>query len=179
MESRARLKSIAKDIVSGKWNISFECDYLNAEELQKLFTDDLALKVEKFRERRSMNANAYFHLIVGKIADSLSEDKTVVKNNLICAYGQQMFIDGKVAIIKTQIPPELMGKQEQLHAKPCGTKIENGLEVFYYQVYRGSHEYNTEEMAHLIDGAVQDAKDLGIDTLPPQELERMVANWKA
>lgn len=34
-------------------------------------------------------------------------------------------------------------------------------------------------MAALIDGTIQEAKDLGIETLPPAELERMMKAWRS
>lgn len=179
MEIRAKLKDITKDIITGKWNITFASPNLPLTELEKVAADELTIEVKKFRERRSMNANAYFHVLVGKIADVLNEDKTVVKNNLIASYGQILFINDAPAIIKTQIPPEQMLKQEQLHVRPCGTRIENELELYYYRVYRGSHEYDTKEMSILIDGTVSEAKELGIETLTPDELERMKQSWKA
>jgi hypothetical protein len=33
-------------------------------------------------------------------------------------------------------------------------------------------------MSILIDGTVQEAKDLGIETIPPAELARLVKAWK-
>ena len=42
---------------------------------------------------------------------------------------------------------------------------------------RGSHTYDTKEMSRLIDGAVFEAQALGIETLPPDELERMKQQW--
>jgi hypothetical protein len=43
---------------------------------------------------------------------------------------------------------------------------------------RGSHTYDTKEMARLIDGVVYEAKSIGIETLSPDELERMKSLWK-
>ena len=43
---------------------------------------------------------------------------------------------------------------------------------------RGSSDYNTYEMSKLIDGCVQEAKYLGIETLTPEELERMKVIWR-
>ena len=61
---------------------------------------------------------------------------------------------------------------------PCGSKEENGIEITFYRVYRGSHTYNTEEMSILIDGTVQEAKDLGIETMTPDQIEEMKQKWK-
>lgn len=47
---------------------------------------------------------------------------------------------------------------------------------------RGSSTYDTAEMSALIDGLVSECKEQGIETIPPQELERMMEmyekNWR-
>jgi hypothetical protein len=43
---------------------------------------------------------------------------------------------------------------------------------------KGSSEYDTAEMAKFIDAVVLEAKELGIETLPPAELERMKSLWQ-
>jgi hypothetical protein len=40
------------------------------------------------REKRSLNANAYFHVLSGKIAEKLGTSLTHEKNRLIREYGQ-------------------------------------------------------------------------------------------
>ena len=47
-----------------------------------------------------------------------------------------------------------------------------------YAMIKGSSEYDTKEMSHFIDGIVAEAKELGIETLPPDELESMMKAWK-
>ena len=49
--------------------------------------------------------------------------------------------------------------------------------AFWYRGYKGSHELNTAEMAKLIDGTVYECKEAGIETLTPNELERMKGLW--
>ena len=69
---------------------------------------------------------------------------------------------------------------ETLHIRPTSaTKVlDNGRLYRVYLVMRGSHTYDTKEMSRLIDGAVYEAKQLGIEVLPPDELERMKATWE-
>lgn len=43
--------------------------------------------------------------------------------------------------------------------------------------YFGSSTYNTKEMSVLIDSIVCEAKELGIETATPEELERMKREW--
>ena len=45
--------------------------------------------------------------------------------------------------------------------------------MFYY----GSSGYDSAKMSRLIDGMIEDAKDLGIETLPAGEIERMKQEW--
>ena len=39
---------------------------------------------------------------------------------------------------------------------------------------RGSSTYDTSEMSKLIDGLVSECQELGIETIPPKEIERMM-----
>lgn len=45
------------------------------------------------------------------------------------------------------------------------------------QVYFGSSTFNTKEMAVFLEGIVSECKELGIETLPEEELERMAKAW--
>jgi hypothetical protein len=42
---------------------------------------------------------------------------------------------------------------------------------------RGSHTFNTKEMSRLIDGTIEEAKELGIETATPEQIRRMMAAW--
>lgn len=97
---------------------------------------------------------------------------------MIGRYGQQEFLDdGQQVVLKSNIPVSKMLEQEFLHCIPCGAKNENGTDVVFYKVFRGSHTYDSKEMSILIEGTVTEAKELGIETLSPAELERMTRMW--
>ncbi len=49
----------------------------------------------------------------------------------------------------------------------------------HWAVIRGSHTYDNKEMSALIDGTVEDAKEMGIETLSPGEIERLKALWNS
>ena len=80
-------------------------------------------------------------------------------------------------IYKSNAPVEYMQELEALHSMPVKFSEENGKEVVFYRIYRGSSTYDSKEMSLLIEGTVSDAKDLGIETIPPDELERMMLMW--
>ena len=133
---------------------------------------DIDLTINIHREKRSRDANAYFHVLVDELRKALNISFTACKNELITSYGQIEYIDDTPATIKSNIPPEKMREVETLHCKPIATSDpEEG--VFWYRIYRGSHTYNTKEMSELIDGTVSECKVQGIETLTPNELARL------
>ncbi|WP_045091356.1 hypothetical protein, partial [Clostridium sp. FS41] len=65
---------------------------------------------------------------------------------------------------------------ETYHIKPT-TEVKissDGTPFRTYIMLRGSSTYDTDEMSKLINGLVSECQEMGIETLPPQELERMM-----
>ena len=93
-------------------------------------------------------------------------------------YGQEEIIDGKryVISVDSSIP---ICEREDIHCKAIGYGYVNDKEFTHYCVLRPTHEYDSAEMAHLIDGTVEEAKELGIPTMTPNEIERMKALWNS
>ncbi len=180
MEFTGKVVSISSDWGTGQWNVTFSIN-----ESSKLAQIDcikdcekLSIKAVKYRKRRSLDANAYFHVLVGKLADILRISKPRCKNELLHKYGQPYLLnDGQQAVIKSNIGVSEMLENEAIHCYPCGTKFENGAELTFYKVVRGSHTYDTREMSILIDGTVEECKAQGIDTLTPNELRRLKELW--
>lgn len=141
---------------------------------------NLTFKVVK--GKRSLNANSYFHVLCTNIATAmrltgLNLTMTEVKNSLIADYGQPEFMDDYTPIIlETNIEPDLALQKEEIHLKYIGMTDEG---VFKYFLMRGSHTYDTKEMAALIDGAVVLAKEYNVETLSPDELYRLKQMWAA
>lgn len=148
----------------------------NIDDLQ----GDLRCELQKWREKRSLSANAYFHVLCGKIAENARERVTEVKNQLIADYGQPERLEDGGIMVATILDSVPWRKVEGMHLHPTtATRTDSDGKLYRdYVVMRGSHTYDTKEMSRLIDGAVMEAKELGIETLTPDELERMKARWK-
>lgn len=130
-------------------------------------------ELKEHKEKRSLTANSYFHVLCDKLRQYNRVTMSHEKNDLIASYGQFEYINGEIVYIKTQIPPEQMAEQEHLHCQYV--KTVDGCS--FYRVCRGSHTYNTTEMARLIDGTVEECRAAGIETLPPREIERLKREW--
>ena len=176
MQCRGKIKQISRDLMTSGILVTLSLTEVSEQALQTVSAlDDLAVEMKKYRQKRSLDANAFFHVLVGKIADALTISKAKAKNVLICKYGQPFLLeDGSPMFYKTNAPEEFMWEQETLHAIP----VKYDGTATFYKIYRGSHTYDTKEMSVLIDGTVADAKDLGIETLPPAELQAMKERWK-
>lgn len=175
MQCRGKITQISRDILTRRLLVTMVLTDVSEQAVQTISAfDDLSVEMKKYRAKRSLDANAYFHVLVGKIADTMTISKAKAKNMLICRYGQpQLLPDGSIMIYKTNAPEEFMWEQEAVHAIPV--RYED--KATFYKIYRGSHTYDTKEMSLLIDGTVADAKELGIETLPPAELARMKERW--
>ena len=116
---------------------------------------EIAITIKEPKEKRSLDANAYFWVIVGKIADKLRASKDEVYMHLLKNYGQSVTITVKKGYDIT--------KAGFKYYEVLKDGLINGKEFTAYRVFIGSSQYDTKEMSILIDGAVQDAKELGID----------------
>lgn len=159
----------------GRFRVSFDVESI--DELNGM-EGNLSISVKKNSGRRSLSANAYFHVLVGKIAEALCISKARAKNTLLGRYGQREINDAGQVIISVLSDIDMM-EREDIHCVPVGYGTVNGKEFTHYAVVRGSHTYNTMEMSKLIDGAVDEAKEIGIETLSPAEIERMKTLWNA
>lgn len=130
---------------------------------------DKTFEIKQHREKRSLNANSYAWVLISKIAEASFLSKEAVYLHCLRMYGQS-----EIVSVRSEINVEGYFK----YYEPFGHSVLNGRDFTHYKVYKGSSEYNTLEMSVLIDGIVQDAKELGIETLPPQELMRLKEMWQ-
>jgi hypothetical protein len=136
------------------------------------------LTEHKENKKRSLDSNAYFHVLCDKLRQKLNISMARCKNHLIADYGQIEYIDQEPMIYKTNAPEDYMMELETIHTKCVKVSEENGHPIFFYRIYRGTSTYNTEEMAKLIKGTVEECKAQDIETATPEELAHMQALWE-
>lgn len=170
------LKALPRD---GGADILLRVDRL--PDVERLTGKDLRCELTEWRERRSLNANAYFHVLAQKIAYRAAQSLTEAKNQLVSDYGTlERLESGKVMTI-TMLDEIDWRKVSGMHLHPTQAvkEMEDGRLYRAYLVMKPTHLLDTKEMAQLIDGTIREAQELGIETLTPAELERMKASWKA
>lgn len=136
------------------------------------------LCAHKDHKRRSLSANNYFYALITKIAEKLKISLNEVHNMMLSRYGYPEYIDTK--IVYFILPDRIdVNKLEGVHLKPTdkAQTLDNGDLNRVYIVMRGSHTFNTVEMARLIDGVISEAKELDIPTITITEKDKMLEEW--
>ena len=178
---RVKLIKGARNVITDEYLLTFSLiSPIGEEAIASLrFGNEYSLDGVYESKRRSLDANAYFHCLVGKIADSVGESKAYIKNWLLSQYGQPEIIDGEMVTIKSKVEPTKMMERDDIHLAPCGYEFDIEGETWtIYRVMKPTHTYHSKEFSVLIDRVVEEAKGLGIETLSPAELERMMRAWK-
>lgn len=133
---------------------------------------ELDLSLKEFKPKRSLNANAYMWALIGKIAEVLRISQNDVYHKVLCDYGTYDKDDGVTKVISILADVKLDGWL-WIHTKPIKTVDLEGKKFTHYALIKGSSDYNTREMSHLLDGVIYEAKELGIEVMTPEELERL------
>jgi len=137
--------------------------WLLNQDREKLF------EIKPYRQKRSLNANAYAWVLINEMANRLRTSKDEVYQEMLKRYGQS-----RVISVLSEIDISRFVK----YYEEIGKGHVEGKEFTHYRCFIGSSEYDSREMAILIDGIVDEAKELGIDTLPTTAVERMKALWQ-
>jgi hypothetical protein len=136
----------------------------------------LEVEIKQHRNTRSLNANAYFHLLVGKIAVAMNLGEEETKVRLVLEYGSVMR-DENGEKVGFKLPVSVDVNQIYKYAKWFDERMENGRKFNCYIIYGHTHNLDTKQMARLIDGTVYEAQELGLETMTPAELSALKQEW--
>ena len=139
--------------------------------------EDKEFEIKPYRKARTNRQNSYYWVLIAKLADKLRLSKIELHNQMLRDYGQPYIIEGEQVYSMFPDTEETEAKllrEEFFHVAPT-TNVRSGAKHNYraYRLLRGSSTYNTEEMSILLDGLIQEAKNVGVETLPPYVLTRM------
>ena len=126
-------------------------------------------------KKRSLDANAYAWVLLGKIAKKVGIPKEEVYRNYIKDVGDNYEI---VPIKKEAEERWVKNWQKKGIGWVCevlgNSKIEGYVNIINYF---GSSTYDSKQMSALINLIVQDCKEQGIETMTPAELQILMEEW--
>lgn len=128
------------------------------------------VEIKEYRKKRSIDANAYAWVLIDKLSEALHIGKTEIYRNSIRDIGG---VSDYYCMVSEAYPAfkqcwESQGIGWQTEVQP--SKLNGCVTV---TAYRGSSEYDERQMSALIDHLVQDCKALDIETMTPEELQRL------
>lgn len=166
---RARNCKISRDFTTGQWSVAFDID--RPEDIPQ---GELDLTIKPYKPKRSLSANAYMWVLVGKLADATGISSTEIYRNTVKQLGISQLI-----VINAAAAPAFKRVWEHYGLGWFVDDVDedtNGSVIL--RAYYGSSTYNRKQMAALIDLVVQDCRAVGIETLTEQELSLLCDKWE-
>lgn len=134
------------------------------------------LAVKEHRKKRSLDANAYAWVLIGKLAAAMRVTPTEVYINAIQNIGGNYEV---IPIREEAVDKFIEVWKKQGLGWPC---VDMGpSKIPGYRNLRanyGSSTYDTRQMSILIDSLIQDCKALEIETLSEEKLSTMMEDYE-
>ena len=131
-------------------------------------------KLTEWREKRSLDANAYFWVLLDKLSTVLQ----VGKEELYRRYIRDVGGASQIVCIKAEAADALISGWSHnglgWQAEQVPSKLDGCVNVV---LYYGSSCFDSKQMAQLIDLLIQDAEAIGIPTLTEAQAATLVGRW--
>lgn len=125
------------------------------------------------KKKRSLDANAYMWVLCDKIAKAIRSTKEEVYREVVHSVG----VFDYIAVVDKAVDKFV----DNWKSRGTGWLAEAEESTIYgckkVCVYYGSSTYDSKEMSRLIDEVVHRAAELGIETIPENELKQLEEEW--
>lgn len=140
----------------------------------------ISIKLAQYKKKRSLDANAYYWLLIGKLSKALRISTSYCHNVMLRRYGVLAQMDDTpvyVLIPDTDEAQKEADESETFHVKPTSNVRtgKDGKPYRTYMVLKGSSQYDTAEMAALISGIRDECTQLGIPVETPDEIANLLS----
>ena len=130
-------------------------------------------EVKEYKEKRSLDSNAYCWVLLGKLQDKLQIPKEEIYKDLIKNIGSY-----EIVPIRNEAVEKFRRSWSKNGLGWITETMKSKLKGFTNVItYYGSSSYNTAEMSKLIELVVQECQQLGIETKPKEEIESLLESW--
>ena len=152
---------------------------LSWEELKTLQDSKNGVKIDiaKWREKRSLDSNAYAWVLLDKIAEKTRNTKENIYREIIKRVGVFEILpikdDAVNSFIKRWQSKGLGWVCDNLGSSP---KLKGYTKIV---AYYGTSTYDTKEMSRFLDEIVSEAKELGIQVETPEQIAEMKSLWSS
>lgn len=160
---RGTLKSIGYDGL-----LSIELTEGNPADIEHLIGKDISIDIKLWRDKRSSSANALLWHCIGEITNALRSEKWEgtkweVYRDLLRKYGKYTMIsvreDALEAFLENDCVCDEVGRKDGY------------VHLLYYF---GSSQYDSKEFSLLLDGCIDDMKQMGLPAPTSEEMRRAI-----
>lgn len=130
--------------------------------------------IKEYRKKRSLDQNAMYWSVLTSFAEVLNISNARAHNLLLRRYGQLERYDDRpvyVVLPDTEDAETKADEAETYHLKPT-SQVKQGKDGKAYRTWmllRGSSTYDTKEMTRLLDGLLDECKEMGIAVMTERE----------
>jgi len=159
---------ISFEVTDNKYTLGTLIDKM--KELIANSKDLFTLEIKPYRKKRSLDANAALWKMLSMMAEKLHTTKDELYIEMLDRYGVFTHI-----VVKPNVVERV--KQEWRTVRVLGEVTINGKEGIQLQCYFGSSTYDSKEFSTLLDGVIEEAKELGIDFISTEDRNLMIEQW--
>lgn len=144
--------------------------------VDELLGKDLECEIKPVRgKKRSLDANAYCWVLLDKLSEKLKIPKIDLYRHYIPLVGETSDL--------YKLPIIAVDDFEQAWCKDKLGRMIERLPVYEadYQtiiVYFSSSDFDTRQMSRFLDLIIEDCKEQGIETMTPEEINKMKDLWR-
>lgn len=132
-------------------------------------------EIKQHREKRSLDANAYYWKLCGDLARAIGEKpediylrhiKDIGNYSILCVQ-EKALVDFKQKWTSGHLGRFIETRESKIPG--CATVL----------AYYGSSDFDRAQMSRLIDNLIQDCEAVGVETLPPDKVDLLKEDWDA
>jgi len=158
----------------GKQYVSLEIDDDMRETYEDLKQKDIDVKIKKWSDKRSLDANAYFWVLADKVAAKTGKLKLEYYRQAVKDIGGN---STAICIQNEALSDLIDGWEHNGLGWVCDifpSKIEGCTNVI---LYYGSSTYDKDTMARLINYVLDDCREYNIETKSQEEIDSILTHW--
>lgn len=130
------------------------------------------VEIKECRKKRSLNANALYWKVLSLYAEAVRVSVPFAHNTMLARYGQREVYDEPVYVMlpDTEEAQKRAEEAESYHLAPT-SHVKPGKDGRYraWMLLRGSSTYDVSEMRRLIDGLLDECRQINLEVLTEQE----------
>lgn len=177
-EFTGRISQISLSFDTGKPVVALEMEgdrFTLSQQLNELRAmERLTIKISKFKEKRSLDANAYAWVLLSKLAEKLNIPKTEIYRSMIKEIGGN---SDTVCVQDKAVDSLRDGWQRNgigWVTETMPSKIEGCTNVV---LYYGSSSYDKAQMCRLVNLITEECRQQGIEYKSEAELKSLLGRW--